>query len=144
MDDASDRFEPLSEPEKVSGFDKVSTPHAREEAGELVSPIPADAPDAPKTHPRFGLSTAAWTYRDAHGAPLFQILRFDPPGQRKQFLPLSLWREAAALRWRWKSVPTPRPLYGLEKLAALPDADDATSCQQSSSSPSREYPSTAP
>ena len=122
MDDASDRFEPLSEPEKVSGFDKVSTPHAREEDGELVSPIPADAPNAPKTHARFGPSTAAWTYRDARGAPLFQVLRFDSPGERKQFLPLSLWREAAGLRWRWKAVPAPRPLYGLDRLAALPDA----------------------
>ena len=114
-------FEPLSEPEKVSGFDKVSTPHAREEDGELVSPIPADAPNAPKTHARFGPSTAAWTYRDARGAPLFQVFRFDSPGERKQFLPLSLWREAPGLRWRWKAVPAPRPLYGLDRLAALPD-----------------------
>jgi hypothetical protein len=124
MDDVSNRFEPLSEPEKHTSFSKVSTPNARarEEDGELVSPIPADAPDAPKPHPRFGLPTAAWTYRDAHGAPLFHVLRFDPPGERKQFLPLSLWREAAGLRWRWKGVLSPRPLYGLYRLAALPTA----------------------
>jgi hypothetical protein len=123
MDDASDKFEPLSEPEKLTSRQLLST-RARErvEDGELVSPIPPDAPDTPKTHPRFGVPTAAWTYRDARGAPLFHVFRFDPPGERKQFLPLSLWRDATGLRWRWKGVPTPRALYGLEKLAALPGA----------------------
>jgi DNA primase len=27
-----------------------------------------------------------------------------------------------ALRWQWKAVPAPRPLYGLDQLAASPDA----------------------
>jgi putative DNA primase/helicase len=43
-------------------------------------------------------------------------------GERKQFLTLSLWRDAAGLRWRWKAFPTPRPLYNLDKLAARSDA----------------------
>ena len=123
MNDASAKFEPLSEPEIVASCQLVST-HAREqvENGELVLPVLANAPDAPKTHPRFGSPTAAWVYRDARGATLFHILRFDPPGERKQFLPLSLWRDAAGLRWRWKAFPTPRPLYNLDKLAARSDA----------------------
>src|SRR2546428_28885 len=44
-------------------------------------------------------------------------------GERKQFLPLSLWRKpSGALRWRWRAVPAPRPLYGLDRLATKPDA----------------------
>lgn len=53
---------------------------------------------------------------------LFRVLRFDPPGERKQFLTLSLWRDVASLRWRWKVFPTPRRLYNLDKLAARSDA----------------------
>ena len=54
-------------------------------------------------------------------ASLFHIARFDPPGERKQFLPLTLWRAPSGLRWRWKGVPSPRPLYGLDVLAGRPD-----------------------
>ena len=90
--------------------------------GELVSPIPADAPGAPKRHWTLGKPSQVWTYRDAHGATLFYILRFDPPGERKIFLPLSLWRDGAGLGWRWNHVPPPRALYNLDKLAARPDA----------------------
>ena len=54
---------------------------------------------------------------------LFFVLRFDPPGMSKQFLPLTLWRTSSgAYKWRWKAVPSPRPLYGLDRLAARPDA----------------------
>jgi hypothetical protein len=60
-------------------------------------------------------------YRDANGALLLLIYRFDRRGQRKVFLPLSLWRNAdAALEWRWKGVPAPRPLFGLDWLASGP------------------------
>lgn len=62
-------------------------------------------------------------YRDAAGRLLFEVWRFDPVGKRKIFLPLSLWRDASgALRWLWKAVPAPRPLYALDWLAAMPVA----------------------
>ena len=53
---------------------------------------------------------------------LFVISRFDKADGGKEFLPLTLWRDAQGLRWRWNSVPAPRPLYNLHKLAARPDA----------------------
>ena len=71
---------------------------------------------------RAGRPTGRWTYRDKAGAALFAVLRFDKPDGDKEFRPLTLWRETQGLRWRWKSVPTPRPLYNLHKLAARPDA----------------------
>jgi hypothetical protein len=67
-----------------------------------------DAPDAPKRHWTLGEPSQVWTYRDAQAATLFHVLRFDPPRKRKVFLPLSLWRDAAGLSWRWNHVSPPR------------------------------------
>jgi hypothetical protein len=32
--------------------------------------------------------SASWPYRDADGALLFEVWRFDPQGKRKEFVPL--------------------------------------------------------
>jgi hypothetical protein len=106
MNDAFHKFAPLTDAERVP-VPAVAEEH---DDGKHVSPIPADAPDVPKAHPRFGRPTATSVYRDEQGATLFRVLRFDPPSERKQFLTLSLWRDAEGLRWRWKAIPTPRPL----------------------------------
>ena len=76
----------------------------------------------PTQHFNHGEPTATWIYRDASGAELCRILRFDFPGKRKEFCPLTLWRNAKGLRWRWRAIPAPRPLYGLDRLASRPDA----------------------
>lgn len=88
-----------------------------------ITPIPADAPTAPAAHPQHGKPAGQWTYRNASGQPLFHIYRFDPAGERKQFIPLT-WCESATggQAWRWQAVATPRPLYGLDRLADRPDA----------------------
>jgi putative DNA primase/helicase len=90
--------------------------------GELVLPVPADAPPIPDAHFKLGRPTQRWQYCDPTGAVLFHMLRFDKSGGGKEFCPLTLWRDAQGLGWRWKSVPAPRPLYGLDALAAGPDA----------------------
>lgn len=118
--------------ERLAGFlglspDTIATtpPRAHNAKGKAdavpVSPVPDDAPPPPRAHPAHGLPSHVWTYRDAAGRALFHVARFDGP-DGKQVLPLSLWREHGALRWHWKGVPTPRPLYGLDRLAARPDA----------------------
>ncbi len=90
--------------------------------GELVLPVPADAPPMPEAHFELGRPSA-----DGHIATLPALCcllyaRFDKTDGSKEFLPLTLWRDAQGLRWRWKSVPAPRPLYNLDKLAGRPDA----------------------
>jgi hypothetical protein len=91
----------------------------RKNNGECIMPVPAEAPPMPTEHPKLGKPSGRWPYRDAAGRLLFEALRFDPAGVRKIFLPLSLWRDASGtLRWLWESVPAPRPLYGLDRLAA--------------------------
>jgi putative DNA primase/helicase len=118
MDDGSDKFAPLTPDELVvAPGDGTRAP----DEGELASPVPANAPPPPTRHFTHGEPTATWIYRDANGAELCRILRFDSPDKRKEFCPLTLWREATRLRWRWKGLPAPRPLYGLESLPANPD-----------------------
>jgi hypothetical protein len=88
----------------------------------LLAPVPSDAPTPPKRHPKLGAPSRIWTYRDEAGELLGYIHRFDP-SEGKQFRPLALWRsEGAALEWRWQSWNAPRPLYGLDRLAARPSA----------------------
>ncbi|WP_150108912.1 hypothetical protein [Methylobacterium sp. 4-46] len=50
--------------------------------------------------------------------------RFVRPDGSKTYQPLTLFREVATgtLKWKWKAWPDPRPLYGLDRLAARPDA----------------------
>lgn len=82
------------------------------------APIPADAPPPPERHPRFGKPSATWTYRDECGRVLFHVCRFDHKDGSKEFGPLTFDGTA----WKWKAPPAPRPLYGLDRLAARPDA----------------------
>lgn len=90
-------------------------------AGEWVHPVPVDAPSPPAGNAKYGKPTRVWTYRDAAGAVLFHHLRFDPRGQRKQFMPLTLWRDQSGrLAWAWKWPPAPVPIYNLSGLAARP------------------------
>jgi len=110
-------FSPLSASERAAGADA-----SREDWGTLLTPVPATSPTAPSSHFALGLPTARWAYRDASGEVLFYVSRFDQPNGGKEFLPLTLWRGAMGPRWRWKGVPTPRPVFGLEQLAARPDA----------------------
>ncbi len=62
-------------------------------------------------------------YRDAAGELIGYVARFDVAGG-KQFLPLTWCKEAETgnAAWRWRSWTVPRPLYGLDRLAARPNA----------------------
>ncbi|MEI8154809.1 MAG: DUF6371 domain-containing protein [Hyphomicrobiales bacterium] len=97
-------------PETAPGFE-----------GDVVLPVPANAPPMPQTHFKLGQPSARWAYRDTTGATMFEVLRFNKHDGGKIFLPLTLWRDVNGFRWRWKAVPKPRPLYNLHKLAAQPD-----------------------
>jgi hypothetical protein len=83
-----------------------------------VAPVPANASAPSFKHPQHGEPSSTWAYRDASGALLFYVCRFDRPGGRKEIAPLSY----TAAGWRWLSATRPRPLYGLELLAAKPGA----------------------
>ncbi|MBV6415128.1 MAG: hypothetical protein OMOMHJEC_02971 [Xanthomonadales bacterium] len=86
-----------------------------------ASPVPTDAPPAPAAHSKHGRPATVWVYRDSEGRELVRVCRFDKPGG-KDVLPLSCWRDPGGLRWHWRALPEPRPLYGLDRLAERPAA----------------------
>ncbi|WP_051271837.1 DUF927 domain-containing protein [Fundidesulfovibrio putealis] len=89
-----------------------------------VLPVPDGAPAPDFKHMRHGQAVAHWEYRDATGMLLGYVCRFEPEGGRKEILPLTVCQNVNGQRaWRFKGFPEPRPLYGLDRLAAAkPDA----------------------
>lgn len=89
-----------------------------------VLPVPADAGEPPRAHPVRGIPQASWCYHDAAGAVLGYVFRFVTSDGGKEVLPLSCCRHEVSgkLDWRWISFPDPRPLYGLDRLSAMPEA----------------------
>ena len=74
-------------------------------------------------HHRFGQPSGVWEYRDASGRLYGAVCRFDLPGGGKDVVPLTWARHADGReQLRWLSFAKPRPLYGLDLLAANPNA----------------------
>ncbi len=88
----------------------------------IISPVPASAPEPPRSHSRHGQASGFWRYADRKGNTLAYVARFDLPDGAKEILPLCYGDSGNGPRWQWKTLPEPRPLYGLEKLAGRPDA----------------------
>ena len=100
-----------------------TSPASRDDKGELVSPAPEDAPPLPETWRGPGRPVMVWTYRDAAGRILRHTLRFEDAEGGKDIRPVTLWRAAdGRLKWRFGAGGDRRPLYGLDRLAARPDA----------------------
>ncbi len=92
-----------------------------------IIPVPDGTPAATFKHPSHGEATRTWEYRDGEGRLMFYICRLEPAdGSRKQFSPRS-WCDhpGKAARWTWRGITgkAKRPLYGLDRLAAMPEAD---------------------
>lgn len=89
-----------------------------------IVPAPAEAPEPPKAHQVRGIPERVWTYRDGASQVLGYVYRFQTSDGGKEVLPLVWARhdKSGAAEWRWLSWAEPRPLYGLDRLAARPDA----------------------
>jgi hypothetical protein len=87
--------------------------------GECVMPAPPDAPTPAMRHPDLGTPVRTWPYRDATGGLLGVAARFEHNGE-KDIRYWTLWRRDGRLKWRCKHWPRPKPLYGLDRLAARP------------------------
>lgn len=116
----TDPFDPLPGTRKTS---RGRSP-AKTQGWVALLPVPANAPAPPSAHYKRGKPTRIETYHDVAGEVLGYIWRFDLPDDGKEFLPLTFCehRGTGQREWRWKSWPAPRPLYGLERLAARLDA----------------------
>lgn len=76
---------------------------------------PADTPP-PAPHYRHGEASAAYCYRDATGAQLGWVCRYET-AEGKVFAQYR-WLDGG---WQAKALPKPRPLYNLDKLAVAGD-----------------------
>jgi uncharacterized protein (DUF927 family) len=83
---------------------------------------PWDAVRPNFSHPQHGRPSGIWAYEDSAGNLHSYVARYDPPGERKQIVPYTYWEDSAGGKWQRKAWPKPRPLFGLDKLAARPDA----------------------
>lgn len=111
-------FDPLQPGPAVN--DQANEAVESEQGLVHVAPIPEDAPEPPVL-----TGSHRWWYRDKHGRSLAAVDRHEPrrPGERKSFLPLTLWQsEDGSFQWRRRHPPVKRPLYGLDRLADRPDA----------------------
>jgi len=108
----------------VIGYALQTEPEERRAArapADVLGLPPTDAPEPDFRHPVHSWQPATvWQYRTADARPWFYVVRYDPPNGKKEFSPWS-W-STTRQRWVMKSHPAPRPLYGLDLLAAKPDA----------------------
>jgi putative DNA primase/helicase len=112
------KFSPLSAGE-IEAARKINGDGAGQDDGAVcLMPVPRDAPRAPA--PRGAVAT--WQYNDASGQQLYRVHRFDDPSG-KRFSWQTAWRlRGDVVVWRWKAPNGPRPIYGLDRLAARQDA----------------------
>jgi hypothetical protein len=91
---------------------------------QAIVPVPEDAPALPRLGPKGKEPHCRYVYRDADGRLLGVVLRFEGQDGDKTFLPLvfACHLQSQARAWRWQSWDEPRPLYGLDRLAAAPQA----------------------
>jgi len=68
-------------------------------------------------------ASGQWAYRNGKGEVLGYIQRFDVSPTQKEFRPLTLQPTKNGMEWKHKALDEPRPLYGLERLFANPEAE---------------------
>jgi hypothetical protein len=118
MDSACSSFSPLT-PAEIT---ESAEPIVPLDDWTPMLPVPVDAPRSLPPH-GLGRPSGKWVYRDAAGRRLFLACRFDTSEGKKDFFPLTYCEGPGGRReWRWKGVVAPRPLYGLDRLAARPNA----------------------
>lgn len=96
----------------------------KEHQSRPVFPVPDHAPEPSFRHFRFGEPSAVWPYYNGKGRLLLYVCRYDHEGG-KDIVPLSwVQQKGKPDRWKHKGVigDKKRPLYGLDRLAAMPDA----------------------
>jgi hypothetical protein len=108
-------------PAEAMRMNGTNSPH---DDGECLMPVPPDAGQPPARKVNGHLADSKYIYRSASKALLGYVFRYEArDGDRKQFRPITYWRDAnGKCGWKVRAWPGARPLYGLDKLAAHPDA----------------------
>ncbi|MGH7122118.1 MAG: hypothetical protein ACREFP_24510, partial [Acetobacteraceae bacterium] len=98
-------------------------PPLRAAEWRILQPVPEGVPAALARHPKLGAPAGRWEYRDGAGRVLGHVCRFTMPDGSKEIRSLVfVGHRKWGQQWRWLGFPKPRPLYGLDRLAARPGA----------------------
>jgi putative DNA primase/helicase len=112
----SDPFTPIEKGKKKPA-------KSAQTAWRAIIPVPAGAGLPPDFLFKRNRPTGQWQYRDKDGKLLGFVYRYDGGKDGKSFRPCTYCEnEAGERQWRMKGWDTPRPLYGLDRLAARPDS----------------------
>lgn len=115
-------FAPVSLP--IGSTDAAPTPAPS--PWTVIVPVPEDAPAPPATHKgkvSLGVPAKRYEWRAADGGLIFYTCRFELSSGDKEMRPLSFAEHPKwGRQWRWLAPPRPRPLYGLDRLAARREA----------------------
>jgi hypothetical protein len=96
----------------------------RNDDGDCIMPAPPEAGPLPVFKKDGREADHRFEYRGSDGGLLGYVLRWDArDGHRKEFSPATYWRDGGGkASWQLKTWPGKRPLFGLDQLAARPDA----------------------
>ena len=92
-----------------------------------ILPVPDNVPEPPKAHYKFGPPTMQWSYFDENAHLIGHMFRIDRKSSKsgkakKDFFPIVYCKsDTGDYDWRFRQWEVPRPMYGLDRLAALPD-----------------------
>lgn len=102
------------------------------EKRQVIVPVPGDVPPCKCVHYEYGKPSQVWEYHSASSELLGYVARYDPrseeereqvfKGRSKEIIPWTFAEKAGKRQWGMGQWADPRPLYGLEDLAARPDA----------------------
>lgn len=103
--------------------DFIGTAPITEAKPAPTKPAPKAMKSRPEKHLGLGKPSAQWEYRSADGNLICVVCRFEITNSDgepdKTYRPLTVTPEG----WYWRAPPEPRPLYGLDRLAARPNAE---------------------
>ena len=114
----------LAERVGVAALSAVSLPApAKIDDWVCVMPVPLDASSRHLAHIKRGHPVMVSEFNDESGGLLGYVMRFKTSDGGKEDLPHTFWRntKTGVSEWKWRQWPEPRPLYGLDDLAARPD-----------------------
>jgi 5S rRNA maturation endonuclease (ribonuclease M5) len=125
MMDTNTMFRPLADEERKAAV-------LPQDDWTPITPVPADLPplstNVISRYAKHGFSfSTGWRYLDAKGQLLGCVVRYDKPANghpaSKDVCPFTFCRgPGGATEWRMKGWDAPRPLYGLDRLAARSQA----------------------
>ncbi len=107
----------LDEHESISG-QKMTKPTGTV-AERLILPISEPIPKLPVKYSK----ATVYSYKSLYGQLLWCVIRIDNPDGGKFYSPLTVWESSTGQRsWKNKAPPTPRHMYGLDRLGKADSA----------------------